>query len=59
MKIHVGDSISIKPFIYFHKDGQSLNKHVRGKVVYVNKRHRYFTVEYQLAGGRLRESFKF
>lgn len=60
MKVHVGDTISVKPYIHFSKDGQSFtNKRVRGKVIYVNKRHRYFTVEYPVTGGKLRESFKF
>ena len=60
MRIRVGDSISVKPSLYISKDGQSfIDKHISGKVVYVNKRHRYFTVEYQLAGGKIRESFKF
>lgn len=60
MRIRVGDTVSIKPSLYISKDGQSfVDKHVRGKVTYVNRRHRYFTVEYQLTGGRIRESFKF
>lgn len=60
MIVFVGDTVSIKPSIYVSKDGQSfVDKRIRGKIVYVNRRHRYFTVEYQLTGGRIRESFKF
>lgn len=60
MIVFVGDTVSIKPSLYVAKDGQSfVDKHVSGKIVYVNRRHRYFTVEYQLAGGKIRESFKF
>ena len=60
MIVFVGDTVSVKPSIYISKDGNStVDKHVRGKVVYVNRRHRYFTVEYKLTGGRIRESFKF
>ena len=32
---------------------------VTGKVVYVNRKHRYFTAEYGWEGSKQRESFKF
>lgn len=32
---------------------------VTGKIVYINKPHRYFDVEYEVHGHRLREAFKF
>ena len=32
---------------------------VKGVVIYVNERHRYFTAEYYVNGVALRESFKF
>lgn len=32
---------------------------VRGRVVYINERHRYFTAEAEVNGIKLRESFKF
>lgn len=32
---------------------------VSGRVVYINKAHRYFTVEAEAHGYKLRESFKF
>ena len=32
---------------------------VTGKVIYIHATHRFFTVEYELYGQRLRENFKF
>ena len=32
---------------------------VTGKVVYVNRKHRFFTAEYGWEGSKQRESFKF
>lgn len=32
---------------------------VHGRIVYINERHRYFTVEAEVNGIKLRESFKF
>ena len=35
------------------------NEYVKGKVVYVNHNHKYFTAEYGWEGSLQRESFKF
>lgn len=32
---------------------------VHGRIVYINERHRYFTVGTDINGNKLRESFKF
>lgn len=32
---------------------------VTGRIVYINRAHRFFTAEYELNGYRLKESFKF
>lgn len=30
-----------------------------GKIIYVNRRHRYYQVEFQVSGQTIRESYKF
>lgn len=32
---------------------------VHGRIVYINRKHRYFTAEADINGYKLRESFKF
>ena len=64
MKIEVGEKIRITPmgFLGEHEKCSDLYKSVKdkeGTIVYVNREHRYFTVEYDFGGGRtIRESFK-
>lgn len=57
----LGLKASFIPYPLLTKEGNTLDitKPVTGKVVYENRRHKYFTVEYQNEGVTLRESFKF
>lgn len=53
----IGDTIQARPFgLELWKDSPRV---YTGKIIYVNRRHRYYTVQFQLAGGVIRESYKF
>ena len=39
--------------------GEAMSKPVKGRVVYINRRHRYFTAEYKAGEKMLKESLKF
>lgn len=56
----VGDTVVFMPsaFIDTEKDFGYV-KTLRGCVIHVNAGHRYYTVEAECYGNRLRESFKF
>ncbi len=62
---YVGEPYSWKPCayegIYGAQDLRSARgtDKLNGRVVYVNREHRYFTAEAQIFGYKLRESFKF
>lgn len=61
MIIEVGARVFEAPSVAadkFHFNSNE-NKEIEGTVVYVNKKHRYYTVEFKAPGGKFRESFKF
>ena len=48
------------PEVFIDKSGKVLNeKCYPCKVVYINRKHRYFTVEFTFPAGSFRESFKY
>lgn len=60
MNIYIGAKLPLTPHILI--DGRFLGrkqKTVTGTVVYINRKHRYFTAEFAFPGGKYRESFKF
>ena len=58
--LDVGTQLKLVPYAAIDYFGRISTKPVPCKVVYVNKKHRYYTVEFQLENGvRFRESFKF
>lgn len=50
----IGDRVQVKPC----SEGGARGV-VMGRVVYIHPQHRYFTVEFDAGGGKLRESFPF
>ena len=54
--IQVGDTYSWVPTSY---EGASGIMGIKGRVIYINERHRYFTAEADVNGFTIRESFKF
>lgn len=55
MKIRPGEIVHLKPTVVSHMEERT----VKGKVVYINRKHRYFTAEFSFPGGKFREAFKF
>lgn len=61
-EIKIGQKVRFVPFhdcFKYDTDKDRKNKMQKGKIVYVNPRHKYFTVEYIYHGNKQRESFKF
>lgn len=57
--IKVGQNVKFNQFKHGAQTGTAdIPSMVTGKVIYVNKQHRYFTVEYE-CGGTWKMSFKF
>lgn len=62
--VAIGETISFTPAAFSFGNnmsirGERMAKPVRGRVVYINRRHRYFTAEYKAGEKMLTESFKF
>ena len=58
--IKVGQKVSFDPFIGVRCAGMSyISYPVIGTVSYVNTKHKWFSVEYDLEGTKQRASFKF
>lgn len=62
--VAVGETVSFVPAAFAFGNnmtirGETTAKPVKGRVVYINRRHRYFTAEYKAGDQMLRESFKF
>lgn len=59
--IKVGQKVRFDPFEAITGFGSSDNqgKPVTGTVVMVNEPHKWFSVEYNFGGGKMRYSFKF
>lgn len=62
--VAVGETVSFVPAAFSFGNnmtikGEAMSKPVKGRVVYINRRHRYFTAEYKAGEKTLKESFKF
>lgn len=62
--VAIGETISFTPAAFSFGNnmtikGERMAKPVKGRVVYINRRHRYFTAEYKAGEKMLTESFKF
>ena len=55
--IKVGQEMKLAPAVF--KGMLFSNEALPCKIVYVNRRHRYFTAEFAFPGGKFRESFKY
>lgn len=65
MRLRVGDRVDFVPYcVSVGQGGRILflpgnPRTLRGTIVYINLRHRYYTVEYKMHNYILHESFKF
>ena len=59
MKIRIGTQLQMVPTINIYKNQSNDTKKLPCTVVYINREHRFFTVEYKFLYGSFRESYKF
>lgn len=60
MSYYVGQELRMKPNVHVdHLGHLSLEKDYPCKVISVNEKHRYFRVEFDFPGGKIRESYKY
>lgn len=59
MNIEIGQKISFFPSCWSKVDFPSAAKALRGRVCYINRAHRYFTLEAECHGYVIRECFHF
>ena len=60
MNLYIGKEMQMVPYVHIDKNGKRLMEDgVPCKVVYINRKHRYFTVEFTYPKGSFRESYKF
>lgn len=60
--MRINDTITWTPAAFEGANGiMSVGRYgeVHGRIVYINRKHRYFTAEADINGYKLRESFKF
>lgn len=60
--MYIGEPFSWKPAAFEGASGLGSFEKLRtvhGRIVYINEAHCYFTVEAQISGKKLRESFNF
>lgn len=55
--LKVGDTIRFIPDIDYGP--LKPNQAITGRIAYINRRHRYFLIEYKTAGGIMRQCHKF
>lgn len=55
--IHVGDPIRFIPDLNFGP--LKSYRAVTGRIIYINRAHRYFVIEYETRGGKMRQCHKF
>lgn len=55
----MGEKVRFRPSAFIERDTPKLPQAVTGTVFYINNPHRYYAVEYELYGVKLRECFKF
>lgn len=59
MKIKIGTQLQMVPTINIYKYQPGFNKKLPCTVVYINRQHRFFTVEFKFLYGSFRESYKY
>lgn len=60
MTLKLGKTIRLVPFLNIDGYGRNAKGAVPGEIVFINWRHKFFTVLFKFPGGcRYRESFKF
>lgn len=60
MKLYVGKKMRMVPDVHIDRLGRRLMEDdMPCKVVYINRKHRFFTVEFKFPGGSFRESYKY
>ena len=59
MKIRIGTELRLVPYINTYDRQPGLQKALPCKVVYINRPHRFFTVEFKFKFGSFREAYKF
>ena len=61
--MYIGEPFNRKPAAFEGSNGimsvTTKETTARGRVVYINEAHRYFTAEADINGNKLRERFKF
>lgn len=60
--VGLGEKYRFKPSAFTQCDpggGRPVVGWVTGKVIYIHATHRFFTVEFEVNGKRLRENFKY
>lgn len=58
--VQLGEVVVRRPVTFFGREeiGRSAKRRLKGRVVYIHPQGRYHTVEFDLPGGRARESFR-
>lgn len=60
MSYYIGQELRMIPTVHVDKSGHLLfEKDCPCKIVYINREHRFFTVEFDFPGGKIRESYKY
>ena len=59
MTIRIGTQLELVPTINDHKNQPVSAKKLPCTVIYINRPHRFFTVEFKFHFGSFRESYKF
>ena len=61
MDLHIGQRLMLVPFSLVDELGHRIRENSQRpcKVVYINRKHRYFTVEFDFNGQFVREAYKF
>ena len=57
VKIYPGMKLEVEPHVLLNRDGCVQNK-CMGKVIYINRRHKYYVVKIDTPGGSFKEAFK-
>ena len=55
----VGDAVTFFPSCFTETADEQYGARLRGKIIYVNEAHRYYTAEALCWGRTIRESFNF
>ena len=59
MNIKIGTELKLVPYVNTYAQQPGLEKALPCKVVYINRPHRFFVVEFKFKFGSFRESYKY